>query len=257
MGLMKKVARRVALNLSEAKRFSDINRTVFGIPPGAINQRWMFRNIFATLPSATGGVGSHSWTVVGNEIVDPLMKFKCTWTLPYGGTIIDGNNFYGTEILHVYLVAANDNAETVQDGAPPPNTLIWSQYPAQFGSDDIGWFLNQDGFKPTLNGNNCKVLKKWTKRYHPEIQFQRHSSTDTNVYGNGAIQISMSGKYRWKRKLTYEDNAFADIDANFLRSGVLRGWNYYMLVGWGAPGTLSVVAQPSCNLDMFLYFKDP
>ena len=75
MRLMKTVARRVALNLSESKRFSVINQSVFS-NIDSVTRRWMFKPIYAQLPLTTGSNAGSSYTVVGNEVVDLMIKGK-------------------------------------------------------------------------------------------------------------------------------------------------------------------------------------
>lgn len=254
---MKRVARRVTLNLAESKRMSVIEQAVFSNTT-ATTFRWTYRNLFAQLPTATGALAGSSFAVDGNEIVDPLLKFKTLWTIPFEGIAFsESSASYGTVVCHIYLVAANDFTTTVDGGSPSPGTFAFTPYPGQYSTGDMGWFLNQDPYKPTLNGNNVRVLKKWTKRYHPD-QLIRTVTAGSTAAALGRVHLTMTGKYRWRRKLTYEDYPFGDLDSNFPRSGVLRGWNYYLLVGWGAPGVLTQsTSQPQADMDTFLYFKDP
>lgn len=254
---MKRVARTVALSLSEAKRLSVVNQDVFN-NTSAVAFRWSYTNIFSAIPVASGTGAGSSFASIGNEIVDPLLKFKAVCRIPYGLTLLDNSNNYGTIQFTVLLVAANDFASTTASGGPTPGNINFTTYPALFDTADPGWFLSADPFKPTLNGNNVKVLRRWTKKYHPEIQFEAFATGDSLRYTNGTIQFSIEGKYRWKRKLTYEDNVALQAGANFPRAGYLRGWNYYLLCGWGAPGNIVTSnGQPQMNLDRFLYYKDP
>lgn len=256
--MMKRVARRVTLSLSEAKRMADINRPVFASSATAIGTQWRYRNIFAMLPTATGVLAGSSFAVDGNEIVDPLLKIKATAQIQYNDILQetgDGSTF-GSIYFHIYLVAANDYSGAVIAGGPPPGTLTWTTYPAQFSSGDPGWFLSQDGARPTLNGNNVKVIRKWTKKFTPE-PFAYHVPTGGTRASFGQINVDFTIKHRFKGKKTFEDNVFGDLDANFARAGTLRGWNYYTLCGWSGTNVLITNSQPQMYLDQFLYFKDP
>lgn len=256
---MKKVARRVALSLSEAKRFTVLNDNVF---TNFVVQRyqWRYKNIFAQLPTASGTFAGASSSVVGNEIVDLLWKAKFSCNINYNDILQQTTNIYsyGTIYYHVMIVAANDYAGTVVGGAPPPGTLTWTTLPAQFSSDDPGWFLQENALRPTLNGNNVKLIRRWTKKFTPDVQYQRFAVGDNLQIGLGKVQFNMTCKHRFKGKKTFEDNPNGDLDANYPRSGALRGWNYYVLCGWSSPTVIDASnAQPQMVGDQFLYFKDP
>lgn len=260
---MKRVARRVALNLSESKRFAVINQNPFalGVTP-VVTRRWMYKNIFAQLPQAVGGNAGASYAVVGNEIVDLMLKAKFAMRIPYGLMLGNGAQRlqgYGTVWFHVYLVSTNDfTTSSSALPVPPPGTFTWNNYPTFFGSDDPGWFLQQDPAKPTLNGNNVRVIRRWTKKYQPEVQQNFRSTADTIVEPAGDIWLNLQVKHKFRGKKTFEDNVFGDTDANFqTRSGVLRGTNYYWLLGWGTVGAFEPSEQPSVRLDEFMYYKDP
>lgn len=258
--MMKRVARRVALSLSEAKRFTLLNDSAF-FATGSPTFQWRYKNIFAQLPAAntTATTGS-SYATVGSEIVDLLWKAKMVWRMPFFqlGTSPATNLFsYGTVYFRAYLIAANDEPNTAVGGATPPGTTVWNTYPAQYSSTDLGWFLDQDPKKPTLNGNNVRILKRWSKKYTPPVQWDRYASGDTNLQMLGDNYFNMTCKHKFRGKKTFEDNVFGDTDSNFPRGGTLRGWNYYLLCGWGSAGGLDVISQPSLTMDQFLYFKDP
>lgn len=250
MRLMKSVARRVALNLSEAKRYTTLNEVPFGVSPvGSTNYKWVYKNVFAPLPSANGVTAGSSWAIDGNEIVDPLVKLKITWRLNYA-SIISSSPAYSSQYVYVYLIACN---EQVSATVPPSNT--WTTYPIQYSSDDPGWFLQQLGTRPTLNGNNVKVLRKWSRKYTPD---EMYVPADAVIFGIGQPTLNMNCKHKFRGKKTFEDQVFADTDSNFLRSAILRGWNYYWLMGWATGGaSLAPAQQPVAGVDSFTYFKDP
>lgn len=259
MRLMKSVARRVALNLSEAKRFTTLNELPIPPVPASVTFRWAYKNVFAPIPSGNGAAAGTSWAVEGNEIVDPLVKMKITFRLNFSNQIAGLlNGAYTTNYMWVYLIASN---EQVTGLLPPSNT--WTNYPVQYASDDPGWFLTQNPQRPTLNGNNVKILRRWSRKYTPDELFAIADATSTlNVQGLGRPQINMNCKHRFRGKKTFEDAVFGDTDSNFLRSAILRGWNFYWLVGWGIGPTaefspIPTTNQPSVSCDTYTYFKDP
>lgn len=261
MRLMRSVARRVTLNLSEAKRLTILNDNPF-VSATALSFHWRFKNIFAQMYPATGGSGATtpgtSWGTVGNEIVDPMWKFKVSLTIRAASMLADAASVYGSMVFHIYIIAANDYVDTVLGGAPPPGTLAWTTYPPLYDASDPGWFINNDPFKATINGNNARVVKHWVRKWTPTIVYERFNPTaDTGTSASGTVVQTFKGMKRWKRKFTFEDNPVADTDSNFLRSGTLRGTNYYLLCGWGAIGNVPAAIQPTLNFDQYMYFKDP
>lgn len=188
-----------------------------------------------------------------------MVKAKLNFRIDFGALLnLDVTQGYGTMFLHVYILKVNDYTGTTLSGAPPPGSIAWSGYPTAFGPDDPGWFLVQNGQQPTMNGNNVKVVRYWKKRITPEIQYSRYGTGDTSFEGRGIHWATMTVKHKFRGKKTFEDNPNGDIDFNFLRSGVLRGDNYYWLVGWGSSSSIGTgTAQPNLYMDEFLYYKDP
>lgn len=255
--MMKSVARRVALNLSEAKRYTTLNEIPFGVPPvTARSFAWTYKNVFAPIPSANGSAAGSSWAIDGNEIVDPMVTLKSTWILNYQNILYNElPQTYGSTYMWIYLIACN---EQVSGTVPPSNT--WTTYPAQYSSGDFGWFLTQNATRPTLNGNNVKVIRRWGRKYTPDEQFAAiESPTNVEFYTAGRPSINIQCKHRFRGKKTFEDAPFGDTDSNFLRSVMLRGWNFYWLMGWGNGTGLTLAAanQPSVTADTYTYFKDP
>lgn len=255
MRLMKSVARRVALNLSEAKRFTTLNENPMPPIATAVTQRWVYKNVFSPIPSGNGAAAGTSWAIEGNEIVDPLVKMKLTFSLQFGITLNAlSQSIYTTNYMAVYLVASNEQVSSL---VPPSNT--WTNYPVQYASDDPGWFLTQNPQRPTLNGNNVKIIRRWTRKYTPDEVFALVDSTAPQVAGYGRPQINFNCKHKFRGKKTFEDAVFGDTDSNFLRAAILRGWNFYWLVGWGIGGVTGVPtpSQPVVSCDTYTYFKDP
>lgn len=257
MRLMKTVARRVTLGLSEAKRFSYINASTFVIS-GSAQHVWRFKNIFAQLPTATGSLAGSSYGVEGNEIVDMTLKFKANFVIPIYQLVSNAQSLgaYGTIYCHMYIIAANDYSEVVGQGGTPPGSLTWTTYPNFGAADDPGWFLQMSGDRPTLNGNNCKVVRHWVRKYTPPPTTGWYAAGETRE-SFGVVNIPIVGKHKFKGKKTFEDNPIGDLDANFPRAGTLRGMNYFLLVGFSMPTIVTSAAFPQLWVDQFMYFKDP
>lgn len=235
----------------ETKRYARMNDSAFTpliaqftqLGP-ALGTAWVFQNIFSTI-----GAGVGSYQIVGNEILNPMIKIKGRVRVDWGRvgqTVLGGPPTIG---VCVAIVAANEQYVNTS-----PTVL-----PNWGSSSDPGWFYNPNAYNPTFNGNNVKVLKRKLIAMHPQIP-----TTSTTVFGNSVKRFSMS--YRWKRKLTYEDDP-ATIPSGGsntggpVRTGVLRGWNYYVLVGWAYPsnpsGTASSNPGSEIYMDQYVYYKDP
>ena len=251
MRLMRKVARRTLLNLAEAKRFSILNEQFSPAYATAQPNMWTVRNVFSVIPNpaASLAVTNASWTRVGSEIVDPLLKLKFTCRVNWANFGQVGGGGYGPIYFNLMLVATTDQLAN-------PSTVSFYDFTA---SGDPGWFINPEGSKPTMNGNNVKVLKRWRRKLTPDqVGYPVVSGQATSVSVIGAQETTGTLTYRWKRKLTYED-ATPSAAPNFPSGNTLRGWNYYILAGWWVSSGTNVISgsRPTINVDSFLYFKDP
>lgn len=261
MRLMKSVARRVALNLSEAKRFTILNELIT-LPPmvDGESRQWVFRNIMSVIPQAAqdglnpNTTGASSFARIGSEIVDPLMKFKGTWTIHWDDLAFNHPTAYGTVYLTVYVISTND-----QFGTPG----VFQNYPT--GSGNPTWFLQPDGTRVTLNGNNVRVIKKWHRKVTPD---QLYNVTPALIGAEPVVSStttrgrqSVDCVIRWRKrgKVTYEDdpiNAWT-IDGNLVSSYYIKGNQYYILAGWETMGGVVNANKPNLAGDTYMYFKDP
>lgn len=230
---MRRVAKSVTLSLVESKRFSVINENFFGVVPNNLSTQWAVRNVFTPLNQ-----GNSSYTIVGSEIVNPMLKVKITGKINWGGLASDTAANYDSVAMTVYLIACNEQ--------------YVAQTPTNFStiSPNPGWFYQPNGYNPTLNGNNVKVLKRWRRKVNPD-------QASGVIAGRTTVTGSM--KYRWRRKLTFEDSATIPGTGGPDSVRMLRGWNYYLLVGTQVNTNYvsALTAPPLVILDTFLYYKDP
>jgi len=234
---MRTVARREALRVAESKRFAVINENTLANQPTNSSAQWAIKSVFSQLQT-----GALSYQVVGNEIQHPLLKLKFVCRGDFGAIRADQPINYGTIAFNVMLIATNDARFSAGVGTSFTNTSLISGF---------DWFYQQSGYYPTMNGNNVKVLKRWHRKVTPD-------QTTVSTAG-GSFTISGSLKYRWKRKLTYEDAAGAPGVGGPTRSTELRGWNYWILVGHQVTTNYAsaLTAPPIIVMDSFLYYKDP
>nr|QCO93516.1 capsid protein [Gopherus associated circular DNA virus 2] len=245
MRLMKSVARRVAKNLAETKRYARVLESASAIPSTTAASQWSLRHVFAPLAvtSSGGGQGTASYQFIGNEIVDPMVKFKFSWYLNWEQIRRTITN-YGTIGLNVCLIAVNNTIAAANTGFVNAATVA-----------NFDWFYNPDAYNPTFNGNNVRVLKKWSRLVTPD------QLGPTTVQGNQVVRGRLS--YRWRRKLTFEDFATIPQSGGPSVSPELRGYNYYIITGfrgfgnWGGTSAGVPDAFPQCIMDQYLYYKDP
>lgn len=213
------------------------------------------------ISSTTGNpnfTGATSFSRIGSEIVDPIMKFKGSWTIHWDDLMYNHPTAYGTVYLVVYIISCNDVF-----GDPG----LWQNY--DFGvSGEPAWFLQPDGSRVTLNGNNVRVHKKWKRKVTPDQLYNTNPVTigvepvvnATTVRGRQTIDCVITWKKRGK--ITYEDDPVnVDVDAvgdgNLVSSYYTKGWQYYILAGWETMGPVSNINKPNLSGDTYMYFKDP
>lgn len=204
---------------------------------------WNYKNVFNTLANGTTG-----FQFVGNEIVNPMLKFKFKWIMNWANISSNNTGNFATAAINVLLVAANEQF----------TATVATPYPAIGSTGDPGWFYQSDGYYPTMNGNNVKVLKKWSRRVTPPGLPMNTSG----LQPLGTQYVTGKMTYRFKRKLTFEDSSIVTAIGGPARATTLRGWNYYLLVGASLPfgqgtpvGTGGSAVMPV--IDTFMYFKDP
>lgn len=243
-----RISKRVALKQVETKRFTILNENYSLLPVDTRGSQWSARNVFSPLSE-----GVDSFNTIGNEIVSPMLKLKFS-------AMIDWNNVRGLNglggtipgpvsvVLNVMLVAANDQYAYYTPSLLTPG-----------GSNQGGWFYQADGARVTLNGNNVKVLKKWTILKSPPSIYP--GTQATAIAGGSLVRGKMT--YRWNRKITFEDlYNLPPANGGPDRAIITRGWNYYILVGWSLPpgftlGSATIRPVVDFSMDSYLYFKDP
>lgn len=226
--------------MSETKRFSVINEQAVPAYVATLANNWTLKNPFSTIPLATN---AESWGRVGSEIVDPMLKLKFTFNIPWFLNV--AVNTWGTMHLSVALVSSNDAYNN-------PSFVNYDFAP----STDPVWFLQNAVGRTTFNGNNVNVLKIWHRRITPDelIQVSPTAGSTTQVYGQTAVVGKLY--YKWKGKKTFEDVAAVNAP-NFPSGTQLKNNNYYVMVGWQASGGIAPGNRISCLMDTFMYFKDP
>lgn len=235
--LMRTVARRVALNLAETKRFGLIN-LVSPNPTGTGRNQFWYTSPFFSLVNGTA-----SGDIVGAEIQNVLLKMnfrvQIPWSLLWTAASPVGSN-YGTVSLMVALIATNEDSI---------GSATWTSFNPLF--TPFFWMYQTDMDKPLFNGHNVKVLKQWKRTVTPD----QLSAAPT---ANTSVQI-IKGKIRHRfRKIRYEDTGTVPAIGAPPRASYTRGWNYHIIYGYGMRNTSSNLGDhPQIASDTYLYYKDP
>nr|QJB18605.1 MAG: capsid protein [Genomoviridae sp.] len=235
---IRRVARRVALAQAETKRAVVLNEDYTYGPSTAYNFQAMYTNIFSVLGTSAQGVAQNQ--MIGTEIVDPLFVARMEMTVDWGLLLANaGVTGVVGVCLHAWLIATND-----QQPITAPTAYVNS-------ASANNWFIQPQGYKPQLNGNNVKVLKHWSKCVNPpSIPF---GSSKPIGYAASCYRHKFVHKFKGKKEFETTSD-YTSV------SRVLRGWNYYFLVGYGVASTETLNANSQnvyMRCDRYLYYKDP
>lgn len=241
--MMAKVAKRVALSLSETKRYGILNeRYTLPDTTGTASGVFAYRNIFVPLSQ-----GYQSYSLIGSEMIPRILALNIRCYVDY--SFNSQYNSAGQGIFpvrfHVWIIASNE-----QFVATSPTKYDTS-------TTGPGWMYQPSFLTPRLNSNNCKVLKYWSRIINPPSVIQGAGTSTCSGL------VCKTGKLRWRpgRKITYEDSGSGPTSGGPPSTAVTRGWNYYILGGWSAPatagGTAKLYPPGQMDIDSYLYYKDP
>lgn len=205
-------------------------REIVGTPV-ASNYWWFYRNVFSGIQS-TGT----STLAEGSDISDPFLKIKYNIRMNWSALVGSGAQ-YGDTTVVIAVIASNRTEPAINPVYISSGSAIEDE-----------WFLQEDPDNATFNGNSVRVLKM---RKHV-----MRAADLGGLYEDGSYVSKKMGKIRvrWRGKKTFMES---DEDP----MTVLRGWNYYILVGYRLPTTANTSNppfdfRPIVTMDSYLYFKD-
>lgn len=214
-----------------------LNLNFAPLPGNANFYQTYYKNIFADLLP-----GANAFQLSGDELVNPMFKWKYEVNFNIDALRTLNNTGTGPMTVRWWLAVVGCNDQL-------GNTAAVTAY-----SSSQAWFIQENPFKLTFNGNNVRVYKKKVGQWHlPSIA----PSATTSV--SGLERYSGSMKFRLRKKCKYED-ALPSSGGGYLQSVYLRGMNYYLVGGWAVPSNLtgSPLASPiAFSVDQYMYFKDP
>lgn len=231
-----RAANRVINRRSETKRYiTQGENFTTGIGGTGLFQ-WATRNVFNGLTA-----GDVDTNVEGSALDRAMLVLRGQFTIDWNSVTVGAGQ--GADppsiILHVGVIATNDQLST--------SDIVRAADPA--------WFLSSVPWRVRLDGHHVRVLKWKTYTFHPQGAGQVIAPTASTpiVYGTTDRQIKL--KCRFKGKKQFEENPGIASGLDFL-----KGWNYYILTGWGVAGNAPWVGQdsfkPVLGMDTYLYFKD-
>lgn len=236
----------------ETKRYVILNEQYGLAATAGMNfAQWSYRNVFSPIPQ-----GTFAYQRLGSEIVSPFLSCNIRATVNWTEVAQYNTNFTMFPVrCCLYLIALNDQV-VATPGIPDPYS-----YTTSSGSQI---FYTADSLMPRLNGNNVKVLKKWSCLFNPPgYALAVNTGPNTVSYAFGGIQTKCGKlRYKWKRKIGYEDTGLVPVIGGPASGSATRGWNYYLLGGWVGQANRGINGPAPYPLgrilvDSFLYYKDP
>lgn len=247
MKTIKAVARYTQLKNTETKRAFVLNESWNSFAAtGSYFYNYNFLNIFSILGTGAQGTGQNQF--VGDQVLDPLMvariQFYVDWNTfsPAGATTLE------PVMLHTWIIAANDQYAA----AAPTNVNVYSTI--------LDWFLQTRPSRAVMNGDSCKVLHHWTRTVTPPSVPTAVSAAFPNLFSTACIRKKIVHKFKGKKTFEPQNPTSPNLPGAYL-----KGWNYYLICGWGLPdGTFNLNVPTGAStrpvtiyLDRYLYFKDP
>lgn len=203
--------------------------------------QWAYKNIFEQLVQY-GGQGGGQAQFTGTEITNAMGRFTVYGTV-FWNRIISLVGGVSSIFFEAAVIATNDQFAT---GGPALYNVAAS---------GPNWFYNFQAYDPVFNGNNVRVIKRKRWRIDPPNMMSGAPSPPTTA----SSSFSKIIKVKFKGKKEFEEGA-STITGAPQPARFLRGWNYYLMVGFGAqinavPTTTQNLVD--CYADSYLYFKDP
>jgi len=232
----KRAAKVVLHQLAETKRFSMLNEqwSEPGGPPDTTRSWWWFyRNIVSPLFIE---LEDGKTPVEGFDLSDMFLKIKYTVLQNFSMLQSAGGGTGDTTACIVLLAATDAIANIIPDYISGTSHLL------------LDWFIQQDPDRVVFNGSQVKVLMK--KKIRMKWMKDESEGTPANAW----VRKSGVLRYKWKGKKHTMERADDSL-------GLLKGWNYYLLVGYrmpfGAPtSTTPYEFRPVVVMDSYLYYKD-
>lgn len=227
----------------ETKRLTILNEQYAGYNnPTTRGYAYYIRNVFSPIPQ-----GTQSWAMTGSEIQDALLRIKIRAELSMVNARTFTTQFPGvvSYVFHVWVVAS----------AYPLDLDVPVLLDTSGGSADLGFYYQRDPWTPTFNGHNVKVLKHWTRSFNPKVVELPSTSA---VSGHNMMVGRLSCRFKGRKR--FQDSGVNPPSSGGIApTGLLKGWNYYIIGGWGTIGDVSATLTPpwSLKLDSYLYYKDP
>lgn len=230
-----RAANRVINKRSETKRFITVGENYSNGIGGTGFFQWSTRNVFNPLTA-----GDLDTNVEGSMLDRAMLVIRGQMSANWEAIRLSNasGDLVGL-IWHVAVIATNDQL--------PISDITRAAVPE--------WFLSSVPWRPRMDGHHVRVLKWKTYTMMPQgmgtITEAGGTPLATNTWGIQDRAFKMTVRFKGKKQ--YEENPGTTLD-------FLKGWNYYILTGWGMSGnsawTGTELNKPNLNMDTYLYFKD-
>lgn len=237
---IQRISRRTLLRNTETKRHFIQNENWSIYPStGTSLYTYAYVNIFAPLTQ-----GIQQGNFVGDSILDPLFVARIQFDLRPNDLSgeLPGISRAPEVYCHAWLLASNDQFSQITP------TFIDDTLPL----NPSYWFLQPRASRAMMNGDSVTVIKHMKRKLRPY-------DTGTIQDSNPSISMKMVAKLKGRKIFEPAGGTAPNTPAD-----VLKGWNYYLVVGWGIPDGGVQIAWPSAtngpvyiSVDRYLYFKDP
>ncbi|AVK87312.1 putative capsid protein [Termite associated circular virus 3] len=243
MKMVRSVANRQIMKATETKRNVRLEENWSPIPSNSTGSQYTIANIFAQIGGGGTASGTNATQLIGDTFFNPLFKAKLRYFIDWNR--VRSLNGSGTGVLPVqlycWIVAAND---ILPLGVTPNNYFTISPQP--------NFFLTSGGTAPTFNGDNVRVIRKWSKTINPP----------SIVVGAGTVVTNGASLYKKNITVKFRGSKTFESDSSGGLGFGLRGWNFYMITGYAMPYGFALSGTPllplvDVRVDRYLYFKDP
>lgn len=237
----------MALRDQETKRYVIGNASIFPIAVvGSPLAFYYQRHIFAGLQD-----GASNYLLEGNELLNPRVTLKLNLSVDWRQLLIATAGALAPVYFHVWLVAVAD--EWLQAGAPYDFSLMTTIQMQSF-------FQQSNPARVTTEGQYATVIRHWKYKAEPD-RSQVANSTGTNYTGQVSSRaLVCKARLRGKKEFQLFSTTNLNPGDNPTRINMLKGYQYYWVVGGGLPDWTANAAVSfgfGFQADQYVYFKDP
>lgn len=236
---VRRIARYEQMKNSETKRFFILNEGWNTYRSAGQDPNWSYQyvNIFGAMQQ-----GVQQQQFEGDTILDPLFKMTISYEVLWNvlqTQFQTSQSQFPPLYVHAWIIAVNDQVSGVSPAPFPDIDPIRT------------WFLQPHSTRAVMNGDVVTVIK------HKKRLVRAFGTDIVTPPASSAGTIKLLKKLKGKK--TFEPVSSATPNTP---GSNLKGWNYYVVFGWGVPDGYNLRNPLTANpirvyADRYLYFKDP